>query len=145
MRRYFIMNAKAGTGDYGMACGPVPGPVVAEVMLKNEGGEEFYMSLAEVDGIPNVFKTDKSTYNEQLKFDMTDEYVEWLNDCFVDTGEYEDIFTEKDEDWFDVYRYLIWLVRCAPEEEDPFIEGTKGCWTDEITIPVSDVEEEYEL
>ena len=71
--------------------------------------------------------------------------IEWLNDCYVDTGEYEEILTDPDPKWYDVYRYLIYLVRCDAGAERSFIDATKGCWTDEIRIPISDIEEEMDL
>ncbi len=145
MAKYFIMDAKAGIGEGGIACGPVSGPVVAEVQVRDEAGQECFISLAEVDGIPNVFRTDRSTFREQLTFDMDDAMIEWLNDCYVDTGEYEEILTDPDPKWYDVYRYLIYLVRCDAGAERSFIDATKGCWTDEIRIPVSDIEEEMDL
>ena len=144
MARYFIMNAKAGVGEGGMACGPVAGPIVAEAELRNEAGQEFFISLAEVDGMPNFFKTGYSTFREQLTFDMDDEMLEMLERSYVDTGEYEEILTDPDPDWIDVYRYLMYLVRGDSGMEKVFIEATKGCWTDEIRIPKTDIEEELE-
>ena len=144
MANYFIMDAKAGVGEGGMACGPVGGPIVAEAQLKNEAGQEFFISLAEVDGLPNFFKTDYSTFEEQLSFDMSDEEIEMLDKSYMDAGEYEELLTDPDPEWIDVFRYLMYLVRCDTGKEKSFILATKGCWTNEIRIPMTDIEEEME-
>lgn len=136
MARFFIMNVKAGD-----ACDPMEGPVVAEAQLKDEQSREFFISLAEADGLPNFFMTQSSTYEEQLCYDnMDDELIELLEESYFAGGAYEDVFRKKDPMWIDVFRYLTYLVRCRPEEEGTFIEATKGCWTDEIVIPLTDVE-----
>ena len=73
MARYRVMEAKCGVGAGGMACGPVAGPVVGEIKLADEDGDGFYLCLAEVDGIPNWFKTDRSTIDEQLSDEDEDD------------------------------------------------------------------------
>lgn len=116
MARYFIMNVKAGAGEGGVACGPVSGSIVVEVQLKDEAGQECYVSLADVEGIANFFKTDMSTYKDQLDFDMDDEMIEMLDEhCLVAT-EYKNIFQKPDPEWIDVYRYLIYLAHCYEDE-----------------------------
>lgn len=140
MARYFIMDVKAGAGEGGMACGPVSGPIVVEVQLKDEAGQEFYVSLADVEGIANFFKTDMSTYKDQLDFDMDDEMIEMLDEHCLEAHEYKYIFQKKGSEWYDVYRYLIYLAHCYEDEAESYIQATKGCWMDEIRIPESEVE-----
>ena len=57
MSRYRVLEAKCGVGEGGIACGPVGGPVIAEIRLSDENSSEFYLSLVEVDGIANWFRT----------------------------------------------------------------------------------------
>ena len=85
MARYRVLDAKCGVGAGGMACGPVGGPVIGEVKLADESSEEFYLCLAEVDGIPNWFKTDRSTIDEQIE-ETSEEIFEYLNDHYIDIG-----------------------------------------------------------
>ena len=59
MSRFFIEDVKCGVGEGGMACGPVDGPVGTEVKVKTNNGEFFYMTLAEMMGIPNFFTRQK--------------------------------------------------------------------------------------
>ena len=113
MARYRVMEAKCGIGAGGMACGPVAGPVVGEIKLADESGDEFYLCLAEVDGIPNWFRTDRSTIDEQLSDEAEDDLYDYLNDNFMNTvGDYEDVFEDTDAELYQAYRYLIYLLRC---------------------------------
>ena len=80
-----------------MACGPVAGPVIGEIRLEDENGDGFYLCLAEVDGIPNWFKTDRSTIDDQLSGTAESELYDNLNDNFMNTvGDYEDVFEDTD-------------------------------------------------
>ena len=142
MTRYFIESVKCGAGEGGMACGPVSGPVVAEAKVRTDNGEEFYMSLAEMEGIPNFFKSPKSTYEYQMNDDMDEEALEEFQSYFIETGDYEEIFAQQDPEWLQLYRYLIYIVRSEWEECESYQRETEGKWLDEINIPVSDIEEE---
>ena len=142
MARYKVLEAACGVGRGGFACGPVGGPVVAEIKLADENGDEFYLNLAEVDGIPNWFKTDRSTIDDQLE-ESSDEVFDYLNDHYIDAGEYVDVFADLDAELYQAYRYLIYLARCKMDQVDPFIESTVGLYLDEMEIPMSDLEEDY--
>ena len=142
MARYRVLEAKCGVGVGGMACGPVGGPVVGEIKLADENDEEFYLCLAEVDGIPNWFKTDRSTIDEQIK-ETSEEVFEYLNDHYLDMGEYVDVFDDPEAEFCQACRYLTYLVRCERDQEEPFIQSTVGKYLDEMEIPMSDLEEEY--
>ena len=142
MARYRVLEAKCGVGAGGMACGPVGGPVVGEINLADENGEEFYLCLAEVDGIPNWFKTDRSTIDEQIE-ETSEEVFEYLNDHYIDIGEYVDVFDDPEAELYQACRYLIYLVRCERDQEEPFIRATVGKYLDEMEIPMTDEEEEY--
>ena len=86
MARYFIEDVKCGVTEGGFACGPVPGDVIAEVKVKTDTDETFYVSLAEVTGIPNFFKTERSTYDEQMQTNISDKLVEYLNANLMGNG-----------------------------------------------------------
>ena len=57
--------------------------------------------------------------------------------------EYVDVFDDPEAELFQAYRYLIYLVRCERDQEEPFIQATVGKYLDEMEIPMSDEEEEY--
>ena len=141
MDRYKIASAKCGVGDGGMACGPVFGPVVAEIEVETETGDRFFLSMAEVDGYPEIYRTEESIYemlldpDKILDFDSIDKHR-------ILAGEYEDILCEKDNEMHSLFRYLVFLVRSEEQDCHDFIKATIGKHTDEFVIPVSDVEEE---
>ena len=141
MNRYYIEDIKCDIGVGGIACGPVAGPVIAEAKVKSDD-EEFYMSLAEVDGIPNFFKTKESTYEMQLNQEMTDEEVEVLQENYIKTEDYEEILSNKDSEWYSLFRYLIYIVRSDWDECERFLKETSGKYLDEIEVPFCDLEEE---
>lgn len=145
MAKYLIEEVKLDQGKGGMACGPVSGPVIGEVKVKGTDEKEFYLSLAEVDGLANFYKTERSTIKDQLNDDWTDEFLHYMNDHFLDdVGDYYDLFEKcREDELYEVYRYLIYLVRSEEKDVQPFIKKSVGKYADEIDIPVSDIEEEY--
>lgn len=142
MANYFIEEVFYGEGEGGLACGPVCGPSVSEVKVKTDAGESFYLSLADIEGIFQFFKTDVSTFEMQLT--MSDEFLKYT-DCCADGGDHMEFFEEKKEDldWFKLCRYLIYLVRENSRTADQYVKETKGKWLDEIDVPMSDIEEEF--
>ena len=146
MARYFIEDVKCELGAGGMACGPVAAPVVAEAKVKDDTDEVFYLSLAEVDGIPNFFQTTESTYDILVSPDMTDEEVDFFNDHYTSfQGSYDDLFelTEEDEEMLPLLKYLTYIVRADWDECEKFMEMTKGKYLDQFEIPSCDLEQEY--
>lgn len=147
MARYFIEDVKCGVGTGGMACGPVSGPVVGEAKVRDSDGKTFYFSLAEVDGYPNFFLTDRSTYNQQISSDISEEELEYLDENYYPSieGDYDVIFTTKEEfnPMLPLMKYLIYLVRADWEECERFQKETKGKYLDEFKTPPCDLEEEY--
>ena len=142
MKRYRVLEAKCGVGEGGFACGPVAGPVIAEIKLSDENNSDFYLSLVEVDGIANWFRTDRSTIDELLSEDNDESIFDYLNDNNLPLGEYGEVLDEKEDELYQAYRYLIYLVRCEMDEAEPFIQATVGKYLDEIEVPMSDIEEE---
>ena len=138
MARFLIIDASAGIGE-----GAIEVPIVAEVHLRDEKGEEVYLSLDEFTGIPNFFKTEKSTYEMLMSARPNDEGVEYLNAHYVPIEDYVDVFDNPEEEYYDALRYLVFLVRSEMDEAQEFIDETTGHWTDEIDIPMSDIEEEW--
>jgi len=143
MKDYRISNVKTDEGN-GIACGPIAGPSLAELKATS-GDESFYLLLADVDGIPNFYKTPESCLDKAMAEEEDSEFWDRMNsDWFIETGDYDKIFATKDPEFFELYRYLIYLVREFPTVAAKFIEETEGKLLSEITIPKSDVEEEAE-
>lgn len=154
MKRYFIEEAKCGITKGGMACGPVPGSVVVSIKY-NDGGKKQWLNLVEVDGMPNVFLTDRDVYDILIEDNYDDEeFNTYINDCFItnlDGIEFDDSYwttfqsiTENpDNPAIPLVRYLITLTRCEMDDVEELIAMASGKFADELDIPQSDEEEEY--
>ena len=142
MARFFIEDVKCGVTEGGFACGPVFGDVIAEAKIKSDTGEVSFFCLAEVTGIPVFMKTDRSTYDEQMQDNYSDEFIEYLDDHTLGEIDYTDVYTNPDMEYHDVLQYLSHIVLSGWEECIPFMESTKGKWLDEIEIPISEDEQD---
>ena len=154
MKRFFIEDVKCGITEGGFACGPVGGNVVVTIQFKEEGKTQW-LSLVEVDGIPNVFLFDKDVHDELVKEDFDNEqFTKYMGDHSIHefngielNGDYRDAFgcIDKDPDnpAVPVVRYLITLVRCDMDDVEELISMAIGKYADELDIPESDVEEDY--
>ena len=138
MERYLIESAKCE-----IAGSPLCSAVVAEAKLRPEAGEPFYLSLAEVEGMAQFYRSAESTFELQVHPGDCEETGKILEKDLLWAGEYDELFGENDPVWLPLYRYLIYIVRSAWEDCNAFIAATEGHYLDEISVPVSDVEELY--
>lgn len=139
MTRYYIETTKCGVDKVGMGCGAE----IAETKVKTDNGDIFYMSLAEVDGLAHIYKSVESTYDFQINLDFDNESLKKFHESFILGGHYEEVLADEDAEFYQLYRYLIYVVRANWEDTAAFIEETSGKYLDEIEIPLSDVEEEF--
>ena len=154
MKRYFIETAQCGITKGGMACGPVFGHVVVTIQF-NDGSKTQWLSLVEVEGIPNVFLSDKDIHEALVAEDFDDkEFTKYLDEHFINEFEgitfddsyftsFVDIAENPDNPAAPLIRYLITLVRCDMDEVEELINMASGKYADELDIPASDVEEEF--
>ena len=153
MKRYFIEEAKCGVSEGGMACGPVGGAVNAAIKFSADGVTKW-LSNSEVDGIPNFFLTDEDVFEKLCADELSQEFVDYMNEHFasefdgLDLGEYEDVFnslTENPENpAVPLVRYLVSLTRCSLEDEESLIKLATGKYIDEVEVPLSEEELEYQ-
>ncbi len=145
--RLMIESVRCGIDEGGMACGPVSGAVVGEVEIRTEDDETFFMLLADVEGIPHFYKTPHSTFEMHTNLMEYLDYTEELKRYFIRFDEepfgYSDIFDHPDYAYYQIYRFLIYLVGSSWEETDAFEHEVVGKYLDEIEIPMSEDEEEY--
>ncbi len=155
MSRYLIKEVKCEVANGGMACGPISGPVVAAVFYEHDG-EEQWLHAVEVEGILNVFIMKDDIYDVLLKDDYDGDYVEKLEAeteheiaGVMLTGDYCDIvcelygneeLTDHDKSFI---RFVLAIVRCSWNQVKELQAAAIGKYTDELVIPLSDVEEEY--
>lgn len=154
MKRYFIETAKYDIAEDDIACVSTLRTVVATVQFK-EGSTTQWLSLVEVDGIPNVYLTDKDIHEAQVAEDFHDEefieyaaahYITEFNGIDFDADystTFESIADDPENLAAPLIRYLIALVRCDIDEVDDLIQMASGKYADELDIPASDVEEEF--
>lgn len=139
-KQNFVESAVVKVAD-----SPMDEQVIGEVCLGTDSGETYYVTLMEVYSLANFYLTKESVLNTMPSDEEElENFFEDLNgNHLLASGEYEDIFAQPDEQWHQVFRYLIYLVRCAPEEEDAFINATVGHRISDLEIPLSDVEEDF--
>lgn len=142
MSRYLIEEIKYGQGEGGFACGPCEAPYVAEMKVKMDDGKEVFFSLAEVVGLPNFYKTPVSTFEQQLVMD--EDILDILDEGYIETGDYDEFFEKQDLEWFDICRCLIYLVRSSIYECEEFIELVVGKYIDEVEVPATDLEMQFD-
>lgn len=95
---------------------------VVEVELLSDEGKTLFLSLAECEGIPNMYKTDASTFEKH----------------------FEDPIDEAFFEFYQEFRYLTYIARSAREDVEKFMAETKGKCFGDFEIPKSDLEEDWE-
>ena len=144
MAKYYIKNARYGEGEGGIACGPVDGPAVAEVEIRNEDGNEYFVSLVDVSGFPLFLKTPDSIFDMLLANSPEDD--KYIKSSIIRAGEYDDIFDAGDiDELYPVYRYLMYIISAEEEVMENFIKTSKEKSIDEICVPESMAEEWYKM
>lgn len=152
MKKLFVEDVKVGVSKGGMACGPVPGHVVAEVCLRaEEDGTVKYYSLAEVEGIPNFFETDVSTFDRQIEDDGDDEeFWDMLSEHIAgDFSDYRGFFDNQEEmelhdpEHMLIWKFLIYLVRSDWDEIEQMKAVSIGKCLGDFEIPVCDLEQDW--
>lgn len=154
MTRYFIEKAECGIIEGGMACGPISGNIVVTIQFKDDSKTQW-LSLVEVDGIPNVYLSDKDVHKDLVAEDFNNiEFDKYLNDHYIfnfngidlDVDYYstfESIATDPENPAVPLIRYLITLVRCDMDSVEKLIQMASGRYVDELDIPISDVEKDF--
>jgi len=75
--------------------------------------------------------------DKQLSEDTDDEFFDKLNECSIFSGDYDDVFSDMDSEYYEVFRYLIYIARSYEEVANEFIENTVHKYLDEIDIPIT--------
>lgn len=155
MGRYLIKEVKCDTTNGGMACGPVFGAVVASIQFENEG-EEKWLHVVEVEGMPNTYINKEDIFDVLVQDNYGADFIEDLESSSDDTiggivltGDYGDIIYElvdgesASEEDKSFIRFVLAIIRCDWDVIKELKDTAIGHYTDEINIPISDVEEEY--
>lgn len=145
-RHLLIISAEYKVKEGRPGCTSLPGSVYAEAGFRRPDGEEFYITCREMACTPAFYKSSRSIIEELVlaeedlqKADPA--FLDYICECCMEgIGRYNDIFSKKDPEWFDILRYVIYIIDSDFEESDDFIEKTVGKYLDEIDIPASEVE-----
>ena len=150
MNRFFIKEVKCELTE-----GFYPG-VVVSVRFEAEG-KELWMSNVEIQSVPNFYLSEKDMFEHMIKDDPNDdEYTKWLQDTFLYNydglnleGGYEDIFDgfsgNENNPAVAFIRYIIAVTRCDNEDTQGLIDMAINKYVDELKVPISDVEIDYNM
>lgn len=142
-KQHQIINARVEV----YSGGPDPSILVAEVELmpQTAKGKPVFYTLSEVDGMPAFYKTKESVFDKLMNPDE-DVISDIVNKHTLYEGEsYADFFeNHKGIECYEGLRYLIYIMRADWDTTKAFIKKTKGKLLNEIEIPKSDAEEEWE-
>ena len=148
MKRFLIEDAKCGVAN----ASPMMGIVATSVKF-NDGESSKWFNLAEVDGIPCFYLTEKDVYDVLIENDFDDEMQEFFDKSSIlefegiTLGEYGDIFDSiyenPDNPAVPFLRYVFALTRCDLKDVDKLVKKAVGKHVDEIKVPISDVEDDY--
>lgn len=143
MEKSQIVNARveqlSGGPDIGIFCG--------EVELKLADGDSVFLSITEADGCPMIFKTDHSVFDMLTDLDESGDDLDELeaNNLLYASDGYAELFEDGESyECIDGIRYLVYLIRASWDDTEAFIKATKGKSLNEINIPKSDAEEDWE-
>ena len=148
MKRFLIEDAKCGVAN----ASPMMGIVATSVKF-NDGASSKWFNLAEVDGIPCFYLTEKDVYDVLIENDFDDEMQEFFDKSSISEfegitlGEYDDIFDSiyenPDSPAVPFLRYVFALTRCDIKDVPKLVKRAVGKYVDEIKVPISDVEDDY--
>lgn len=148
MKRFLIEEAKCGVAQGS----PMMGVVITSVKF-NDGESSKWFNLAEVDGIPCFYLTDKDVFDTLIENEWDEEFQEMLDNSYIEEfegitfGEYEEVFDSiyenPDNPAVAFVRYAIALTRCDLKDVDKLVKKAIEKHIDEIQVPISDVEDDY--
>ncbi len=150
MKRFLIEDVRVGISKGGIACGPVPGNVIGEIVLRDEDGKAAYHCMAEVSGTLNFYESESSIYQGQIDEDFDNaEFADLLESSFTEGYDcYYDFYEEVNaiqplSVTARIRKYLAYIVCADWPEIDRLKADTIGKLISDIEIPLCDAEAEY--
>lgn len=161
MAKFKIQDVKCDVCGYGICADTVN----VELELLSSTGKTVYIAAAEVDGFPNIYKTNESVFDKMMNGgaesadaakNLSKEELENIGDSFFAnlnenyalycSDGYDDFFENKKccGIYRKAVRYLIYVLRAEWNDMNAFVKKTKGLYLKDLDIPKSDVEEEWE-
>lgn len=119
-KRYFIETVRSAYANGGMGGGGWhPGPATAEIKVKADDGEQFYLSVSRYDDGICFYKTEASTFEKQIKVVHDENFWESLeNKIIADGYSIDSVLLESFGDpLILLYKYLTIIVKDVKEGE----------------------------
>ena len=150
MKRFLIEDVRVGISKGGIACGPVPGNVIGEIVLRDEEGNATYYCMAEISGTLNFYESESSLYQGQIDEDFDNaEFADLMESSFTEGYDsYNDFYDEVNamqplSVTARIRKYLAYVVRADWPEIDRLKADTIGKLISDVEIPLCDAEAEY--
>lgn len=150
MKKYLIEDVRVGISKGGIACGPVSGSVIGEVVLRSEDGQATYHSLAEVEGTLNFYASEVSIYQGLIDEDFDNpEFAELMDNSFdASYDNYHDFYEEVNamqplSVLAQIRKYLAYMVQVDWPKVNQLKAETIGKDVGEFELPVCEAEAEY--
>ena len=119
----------------------------------DDGNGEKWLSVSEVEGMGSFYISDQDIFNRLNNVGEYDEELQEILDFSPEDfdgvplkEDYDAIFEyaqENNSDALQLVRYAILVTRCEEEDLQDIIELGEGKFIDEIEVPMSDIEEEF--
>ena len=150
-KKYFIEDAKCGVTEGGIACGPVPGDVVATVKYTADGETNWFTNI-EYDGIASFYLTKEDIFDKAMKDDSDDkEFWDFMNDSSIEEfegislGDYPYVVDGLNENLNNnasaLIKYLIILTKCSNEDIEKVIADGKGRYAEDLFPENEEIED----
>ena len=112
-KRFLIETVRSARANGGMGCGGWhPGPAIAEIKVNAEDGEKFYLSISVFEGTACFYKTENSTFEEQIEEVNDDDFWDSLDNHMIVYGDSINmiILERLDDPLILLYKYLSVIV-----------------------------------
>ena len=142
-KRYFIETVRSAYANGGMGCGGWhPGPATAEIKVKADDGEQFYLSVSRFDYGICFFKTEESTFDNQIEEVHDQDFWDNLDKRMTADGDRIDgvLLENIGDPLILLYKYLSMVVEHVKDGE--VIQVNR--YVDEIINEISDQNQSIE-
>ena len=152
MAKRLIEDIRVGESAGGIACGPVGGSIVVEMMIRNtEDNSVSYHQIVETEGMPTLLEAEESLFDILIEEDFEDKQA-WAKVEEAQIGGYcgysefyDDVKNQEafDEEDAPLRKLLVFFTRASWEAIEKMKPQFIGKALEDIDVPVCDMEQEY--
>ncbi len=131
LTRYYIETVRSGYANGGMGCGGWrPGPATAEIKVKTDDGDRFYLSVSKYDDGICFYRTQESTFDKQIEEVNDQSFWDELDDKITAAGDSlnEVLMDSSDDPLCTLYEYLSVVLKEVKQGEVTSV----GHYVDEV-------------